>query len=333
MKRPSKTYRMEKTPLRNAVRKYSRFWMAFVYVLAAAFPVYQVIRHTDLEIDYLRAAYDTDNLQNNGSVKEAAFWKEASSKHHFLGPLIKHFLAPSLDRQFHIPPLEEAKKSLGQIPGWMDQEKDEKATALLWLLLLSGVSLLYFALAFLPRGKTQSGPVFALALISVVFLVVGITAAAMVIVVSPATPVFPHFILHYEVRSILGVIFELYSSRYWFIGVCLTIFSVLIPFAKAGLTVFVLESSRLSRKIKIAKFLHSISKWSMADVFVVAILLSNFAIRANRSTQGHLFLGFYCFLGYCLLSLVTTTWLQHQVEGVQAKVHSTRPFPRKARKR
>jgi uncharacterized paraquat-inducible protein A len=94
---------------------------------------------------------------------------------------------------------------------------------------------------------------------------------------------------------------------------------MLIPLAKAALTIVVLEINSLTTKLKIAKFLHSISKWSMADVFVAAILLSNFAVRANKSTQADLFLGFYFFLGYCLLSLVTTTVLQNTVESLQEK--------------
>ncbi len=136
----------------------------------------------------------------------------------------------------------------------------------------------------------------------------------MVIIVSPETPMFPHFVLHYEIRSVLGVITELYLKGYWLIGACLTVFSILIPITKAGLTIFVLECSSLSKKMKISNFLHSISKWSMADVFVAAILLSNFAVRANKSTQADLFLGFYFFMSYCLLSMVTTTLLQKKFQ-------------------
>jgi uncharacterized paraquat-inducible protein A len=119
-------------------------------------------------------------------------------------------------------------------------------------------------------------------------------------------------------------------TRYWIVAVCLTIFSVLIPLVKAGLTVFVLESASLPRKIKIAKFLHSISKWSMADVFVAAILLSNFAVRANKSTQADLFVGFYYFSGYCLLSMVATTLLHEKVQGAAEKHGSHHRQPSKA---
>ena len=305
-------------------------WMALAYLLAAGIPAYQTIRHTDREVQYLKETYDANNFQNNGTLKEVAFWKEMTAKHHFLGPLIDRIFAPSIDRQFQLPPLEEAQEALDKIPGLIELKKNESTTALLWSLSLFMMSLIYLALAITPTHPPRPDPIFALTVVSVAFLAVGVTAPAMVIVVSPATPYFPHFILHYEIRSVLGVILVLYKSRYWFVGACLTLFSVLIPLVKAGLTVFVLESASLSRKLKIAKFLHSISKWSMADVFVAAIILSNFAVKANKSTQADLFLGFYYFLGYCLLSMLTTTLLENKVQGRGKKIGLRHGRSRKA---
>ncbi len=297
------------------MKKYFRVWAALVYLLMAILPVYEIINHTNIEIEYLKKAYDTNNFQNNGAIKEAEVWKEIENHHHFLGPIIKDFFAPSLNKQFHIPPTEEAREILAGIPYIDQQGKNEAALGQFWSWILILISFIYFISTFNPGKKTQTDYIFALAVISVISLVVGVLAPAMVLVVSPKTPVFPHFILHFEVRSIFGVIAELYSSKYWFIAVCLTVFSMLIPLAKACLTIFVLETRSLATKLKISNFLHSISKWSMADVFVAAILLSNFAVRANKSTQADLFLGFYYFLGYCLLSLVTTTLLQNKVQG------------------
>jgi paraquat-inducible protein A len=293
--------------------KYLHFWMALVYLLAVGFPAYLAIRHSNCEAQFLKKSYDTNNFANNGAIKEAEFWKSISAQHHFLGPIIKHFFSPTLNKLFKIPTPEVAQTELDQIPVFLQQAKAESATALVWSLALLGISLVYFGLTFVTRYKTQADPLFALTIISAAFLVMGILAPAMVIIVSPNTPIFPRFILHYQIRSIFGVISELYLSSYWFVAVCLTVFSVLIPFTKAGLTLFVLESRSSSRKLKIANFLHDISKWSMADVFVAAILLSNFAVRANKSTQADLFLGFYYFLGYCLLSMAATTWLQYKV--------------------
>jgi hypothetical protein len=52
---------------------------------------------------------------------------------------------------------------------------------------------------------------------------------------------------------------------------------------------------------------------------VAAILLSNFAVHANPSTRAHLYLGLYFFLSYCLLSMLTTTLLEHEVQSADKK--------------
>src|ERR1700731_622224 len=97
-------------------------WMALIYLLVAVIPAYQTIRHTDSEMKYLEKEYDTNNLQNNGAIKEAAVWKEIASQHHFLGPLIKDFFAPALNKQFHLPPQKEAQRALNKIPDLIQQE-------------------------------------------------------------------------------------------------------------------------------------------------------------------------------------------------------------------
>jgi paraquat-inducible protein A len=306
------------------------FWMALLYGFAAALPAVQTIQHTDTEARYTRDSSAVNNFQNNGAVKEAQFWKDLEGKHHVLGPLIKNIFEPSLNRQFHIPPEKEAQAALDTIPGLIQLGKDESATAFFWSCLLLLVSLVYLSFAILMREKAGPEPLFALTLISLVSLTIGVLAPAMVIMISPATPTFPHFVLYYKIRSVLGVILELYQSSYWVVGVCLTVFSILIPLGKVGLTLFVLEHGGLATKRKISKFLHAISKWSMADVFVAAILLSNFAARANHSTQAYLYPGFYYFMGYCLLSLLTTMLLERKFERVPKTIKRRRGHHPKA---
>ncbi len=313
----------------HIMTKYRRIWMALGYLVLAGIPAYQTIRHADREAQYLKKAYDTNNLENNGAVKEAEVWKDITSQHHFLGPIIKGFVAPTINRQFHIPSQKDAQAALDGVYDFYLSKRNEAAAARLWSLFLLMLSLTYFAITLSTKNETRSDHLFALAVISVIFLSVGVLAPAMVLIVSPNVTGFPHFILDYQIRSIFGVISELYASSYWMVAVCLTVFSILIPLTKAGLTIFVLESKSLPRKLRIAKFLHSISKWSMADVLVAAILLSNFAVKSNENTQANLFLGFYYFLSYCLLSLVTTTLLQNKIEKLHPKVEP--PVTKKAR--
>jgi uncharacterized paraquat-inducible protein A len=58
----------------------------------------------------------------------------------------------------------------------------------------------------------------------------------------------------------------------------------------------------------------AIAKWSMADVFVVAILIAYLAAIASQATPGttalvafqaHFGIGFYFFAAYCIFALAT----------------------------
>ncbi len=69
-----------------------------------------------------------------------------------------------------------------------------------------------------------------------------------------------------------------------------------------------------------ASIASSLSKWSMADVFVIAIFIAFLAARATQNSSelvrfdadfGN---GFYFFLGYCLLSIASAQLMPAPVE-------------------
>ena len=95
------------------------------------------------------------------------------------------------------------------------------------------------------------------------------------------------------------------------IGGLLLLFSILTPLTKATLTYFVTASHSKTVNYRIVQFLHTIGKWSMADVFVAGVLLALFALKSQEATKSIPCLGLYYFIGYCLLSLTTTELLVH----------------------
>lgn len=114
-----------------------------------------------------------------------------------------------------------------------------------------------------------------------------------------------------KTRSILGTVKELFDSKNYLVGFLVMLFSVIIPLTKGVL----LLSSAIVREIRIkghaVNISGLISKWSMADVFVVAIIVAYLAANATRD-MGELFTlnarfepGFYFFLGYCVLSILS----------------------------
>ena len=110
-------------------------------------------------------------------------------------------------------------------------------------------------------------------------------------------------------RSITGTVEELYRSGNPLVAFLIALFSIVIPAIKLT---FLLYSSLVARSGTprlIDNFEKAIGTWSMADVFVIAIMVAYLAAVASKdmeelfSLEAEFASGFYYFLGYCLLSL------------------------------
>jgi hypothetical protein len=113
-----------------------------------------------------------------------------------------------------------------------------------------------------------------------------------------------------KTRSIAGTVKELFRSGNGFVGFLVMLFSIVIPVTKI-LLMLVAAYFRDSKNSRTAFLISSvISKWSMADVLVIAIIVAFMA--ANASSMGGLLnmdarfeFGFYFFLGYCIFSILS----------------------------
>lgn len=124
-------------------------------------------------------------------------------------------------------------------------------------------------------------------------------------------------------NSILSTVSELFAQKYFFVAIMIFLFSVVVPCIKGLLLIYIVLTKNKIVANKIFHFIKAIGKWSMCDVFVVAIFLSFLStgtrtpgnqsetsilgipidvdILVNMNAQ--LEIGFYCFVTYCLLSL------------------------------
>lgn len=111
-----------------------------------------------------------------------------------------------------------------------------------------------------------------------------------------------------KTRSIWSTVTELYHSGNHAVALLVCLFSVIVPVIKIGLTlVGLLSRPQLAQRLH--RLSGALSKWSMADVFVVALIISFMAGNASAGmgdlveTHAELGNGFWFFVGYCLLSL------------------------------
>ncbi len=121
-----------------------------------------------------------------------------------------------------------------------------------------------------------------------------------------------------QTRSILGAVKRLYEVGSPVPATLILLFSVVVPFGKAALVAWAMFMSSDGWRRRTVTFVEAIAKWSMADVFVVAIFIAYLAAQASTTpTQGpnaapamiafraDLGAGFYWFAGYCLFSLAS----------------------------
>ncbi len=178
-------------------------------------------------------------------------------------------------------------------------------TAAFWVLALVTLLVLHLVL------NQEQQLIFALLLISTVALTVGLFAPIITISGHSELPVLGEVVVLFQSKAIVTTIETVWRSGNYMVGSALFLFSVLIPLLKTlamSLTLF--PGTTFSKSV--AKAIKRIGKWSMADVFVVALLLTYFTLDRDAgqsdgiATVAELQVGLYFFLGYVLLSMLTT---------------------------
>jgi len=138
--------------------------------------------------------------------------------------------------------------------------------------------------------------------------------------------------------SLLDTIQELWQDQRLLVAALIFLFSICIPIIKSALVSWAYYKKHTELEEKIYNFVAKIGKWSMADVFVVAIFLAvlstNHAETVNSQqltmfgfkldlltssqTLSTLGQGFYYFSGYCLLSLLGTHLSQSSLTSTKS---------------
>lgn len=145
-----------------------------------------------------------------------------------------------------------------------------------------------------------------LLVLSLGLLIPGLITDLLTVDISFSVPLLGKQELHKETRSIIGTIGELYNNGNTLVASLILLFSVVVPFFKAVALILVLLLPRLPRKESLKKFVGLISKWSMADVFVVGVFLCFLSVKSDENVNAFLHEGFYLFTGYCILSILAS---------------------------
>ena len=124
--------------------------------------------------------------------------------------------------------------------------------------------------------------------------------------------------VYQQTRSIVGSVQRLYEVQSPLPATLILLFSVIVPLVKAALVLWSTFMADAVRRRRTLGFVELIAKWSMADVFVVALFIAYLAAQASQTPPGdpnvgpplvvfdaNVGAGFYWFASYCIFSLAT----------------------------
>ncbi len=227
--------------------------------------------------------------------------------------------------------------------------------------ILLAIILVFLLLWWLLRNqKAVHTPLFIISvLVSLVVLFAGVTAPMIEIdarfqsvnfLLIGEQISFNDQVIFFQSKSILEVIailFETGKVDSFFVGILILAFSIIFPVAKLISTQIYLAGSEKMRKNKILDFFAFKSgKWSMADVYVIAVfmayigfqgILDNQLSNLNMETESLVSIstnktslepGFIIFIGFVLFSLILSTILKRITALEKKKVNKSKiPVP------
>ncbi len=200
----------------------------------------------------------------------------------------------------------------------------------------------WVALAFMGLGlfgslRSSDAQKFArcLILLAVVCMIVGQVAPIMSMTATMSMPVVGDSVVQSESKSILTSIQMLHSSGKTWVAGLIVLFSLVTPSLKLLLAMVAARAGHGRLRNAALAVVQTIGKWSMADVFVVAILLTIFSLRSSPNAEvqsvSEAEPGLWFFASHCLLSLIAVQIIGRKrkpaADSESAAVQSTASRP------
>ena len=150
--------------------------------------------------------------------------------------------------------------------------------------------------------------------VALVALAVGLTTPILSLEASRELPVIGQTLFQFQSKGVLSSIQALRGHGDLWLALLLFLFSVLLPTLKTLVALLTLFSRSHSLSLHGLRLSRHLGKWSMADVFVVALLVVFFSTdQPGGLTHAEIQAGLWFFAAYVLLSLVgsqliATSW-------------------------
>ncbi len=143
---------------------------------------------------------------------------------------------------------------------------------------------------------------------SILLLLLGLATILLTIGLVAPIITFTKFMFIHNTFSILSACWNLLLQGQVFLFLIIFLFSVILPILKLGLLAKLILSPLLSESTKkLLEWIHRFGRWSMLDVFVVAILVVVVKLGAIGNVEKHY--GLYAYAGAAILIM----WLTQQI--------------------
>jgi uncharacterized paraquat-inducible protein A len=187
-----------------------------------------------------------------------------------------------------------------------------KAYTLYFMLLLLVLLFSYFVVSL--RTFTIFG-----SLASMLTLVLGLVTPILMVTIHKDIEYLGDVVLSFESKGVMGSIFKLWESSDIVVALVILLFSVLIPVMKVLSLLFVSVFMESRFADKIVTFFKAIGKWSMVDVFVVAVFLVYLTSNNADVSRAEVEVGLYFFLAYVIVSMLVSLSADRMLKSIMKK--------------
>lgn len=139
---------------------------------------------------------------------------------------------------------------------------------------------------------------------AMITLVFGLISPILMVTIHQEVEYLGDIVLSFESKGIIGSILKLLESGDIIVALVILLFSVIVPVLKVTslLTISIFKKSQFSHVV--VNFFKMIGKWSMVDVFVVAVFLVYLTSNNADVTRAEIEVGLYFFLAYVIVSML-----------------------------
>jgi len=143
-------------------------------------------------------------------------------------------------------------------------------------------------------------------LAAMITLLFGLIAPILMVTIHKEVEYLGDIVLSFESKGVIGSIVKLWESGDLVVAGVILLFSVVTPILKILSLLFVSLFMESKFAHGIVKFFKMIGKWSMVDVFVVAVFLVYLTANKGDVSRAEVEVGLYFFLAYVIVSMLVS---------------------------